>query len=132
MRLLSFTLNGTTTNPPSLRSILLSPSSVTRTMIAKLSSGYLYYLIVLPTLSVLVDPFSIFYVLILQFQLKFCTPLQADSYYGSSGSLRDELIARLPHIDAIYKIDNVTIYMMIEKASRGTSVKFTVKTFCTS
>ena len=56
-------------------------------------------------------------------------PLHANSYFGASGSLLDELIARLPHTGAIYKSDNATVYMAIEKAARGTSVESTVKTF---
>ena len=56
-------------------------------------------------------------------------PLQANSYFGASGSLLDELIARLPHTGAIYKNDNGTVYMAIEKAARGTSVESTVKAF---
>ena len=56
-------------------------------------------------------------------------PLQPQSYFGSSGSLQDELIARLPHTGAIFKNDNATVFMMIEKASRGTSVESTVKAF---
>lgn len=56
-------------------------------------------------------------------------PLQAQAYYGASGSLLDELTARLPHIGPIYKSDNATVYMMIEKAVRGTSVESTVKSF---
>ena len=41
----------------------------------------------------------------------------------------DELIKRLPHTGAIYKNDNITVYMKIEEAVRGTSVESTVKTF---
>ena len=55
--------------------------------------------------------------------------LIANSYFGSSGSLLDELVARLPHTGAIYKNDNATVYMLIEKAVRGTSVESTVKTY---
>jgi hypothetical protein len=54
-------------------------------------------------------------------------PLQDQSYFGSSGSLQEELIARLPHTGAIFKNDNATVYMMIEKSSRGTSVESTIK-----
>ena len=56
-------------------------------------------------------------------------PLGTHSYFGASGSLHDELIARLPHTGAIFKNDNGTVYMLIEKAARGTSVESTVKTF---
>ena len=56
-------------------------------------------------------------------------PLQDQSYFGESGSLQEELIARLPHTGAIYENDNATVYMMIEKSSRGTSVESTIKGF---
>lgn len=56
-------------------------------------------------------------------------PLVAHSYFGSSGSLQQELIARLAHGDALYRADNKTVYMHIEKACRGSSVASTVKSF---
>ena len=56
-------------------------------------------------------------------------PLQPDSYYGASGSLHEELTARLPHSGPIYKNDNCSVFLKIEKASRGTSVESTVKAF---
>ena len=56
-------------------------------------------------------------------------PLDGTAYYGTSGSLQQELIDRLPHGDALYRSDNKTVYMHIEKACRGTSVASTVKTF---
>ena len=56
-------------------------------------------------------------------------PVDVDSYYGISGSLLEELTKRLPHTGPIYKNDNATVYMLIEKAVRGTSVESTVKTF---
>ena len=56
-------------------------------------------------------------------------PLEENSYYGESGSLNDELIARLNHTGPIYKNDNTSVFMKIEKASRGTSVESTVKSF---
>ena len=56
-------------------------------------------------------------------------PLNADSYYGASGNMMDELINRLPHTEPVYKNDDETVYMKIEEAVRGTSVKSTVKTF---
>ena len=49
-------------------------------------------------------------------------PLANQAYYGSSGSLLAELTKRLPHDGAIYKNDNATVYMMIEKAVRVTVV----------
>ena len=56
-------------------------------------------------------------------------PLQEDSYFGSSGGLQSELIARLSHGDALYRSDNKTVYLKLEKACRGTTVESTVKTF---
>ena len=63
-------------------------------------------------------------------------PLQTDpttnvvnSYFGKSGCLSEELIARLPHQGPIYKHDNATVFLKIEKASRSTSVESTVKAF---
>ena len=56
-------------------------------------------------------------------------PLPQHSHFGASGSLLQELIDRLPHGDALYRSDNKTVYMHIEKACRGTSVASTVKTF---
>jgi hypothetical protein len=56
-------------------------------------------------------------------------PLQADSYYGMSGGLQAELISRLPHGDALYRSDNKSVYLKLEKACRGTSVESTVKTY---
>lgn len=54
-------------------------------------------------------------------------PLEANSYYGSSGSLLNELVARLPHTGPIYRNDNATVYMKIEEAVRGTSIESTIK-----
>jgi hypothetical protein len=56
-------------------------------------------------------------------------PLQQDSYYGSSGGLQSELIDRLAHGDALYRSDNKTVYLKLEKACRGTSVESTIKTY---
>ena len=56
-------------------------------------------------------------------------PLQVYSYFGSSGSLHEELIARLTHIGSIYKSDNTSVIMKIKKASRGTSMESAVKAF---
>jgi hypothetical protein len=56
-------------------------------------------------------------------------PLLHHAYYGQSGSLIEELIARLPHSGATYKNDNATVYMMIEKSVRNTSVASTIKGF---
>ena len=56
-------------------------------------------------------------------------PLDQNAYYGASGGLYDELVARLPHIGPIYKNDNAEVYQKIEEATRGTSVESTIKPF---
>ena len=56
-------------------------------------------------------------------------PLDAHSCFGISGSLHDELVARLSHIGPIFKNDNTSVFMKVEKATRGTSVESTVKAF---
>jgi hypothetical protein len=56
-------------------------------------------------------------------------PLDQQSYFGSSGSLHDELVARLSHTGPIFKNDNTSVFMKVEKATRGTSVESTVKAF---
>lgn len=56
-------------------------------------------------------------------------PLLQNSYHGASGSLIEELTARLPHTGPIYRNDNKTVYMKIEEAVRGTSVESTIKSF---
>ena len=56
-------------------------------------------------------------------------PLGANAYFGTSGSLHEELNARLSHDGPFFRHDNTSVYMKIEKAARGTSVESTVKTF---
>ena len=63
-------------------------------------------------------------------------PLKSDattgvinSYFGLSGGLQDELVSRLKHTGPIYKQDNASVFLLIEKASRNTSVESTVKAF---
>ena len=56
-------------------------------------------------------------------------PLDPQSYFGTSGSLIEELIARLPHTGAVFKDDNKTVFMAISKACAGTSVESTIKSF---
>jgi hypothetical protein len=56
-------------------------------------------------------------------------PLLPNSYFGVSESLHEELAARLSHVGPIYKNDNTSVFLKIEKASRGTSVESTVKAF---
>ncbi len=41
------------------------------------------------------------------------------TYYGESGSLVGELIARLPHDGPIFKNDNATVFQKVEEATRG-------------
>ena len=56
-------------------------------------------------------------------------PLDQNAYYGASGGLADELVARLPHIGSIDKNDNAAVYQKIEEAARRTSVESTIKRF---
>ena len=51
------------------------------------------------------------------------------TYYGESGSLVGELIARLPHHGPIFKNDNATVFQKVEEAARGTSCESTIKAF---
>ena len=57
---------------------------------------------------------------------EFNDPLEHESYFGASVSLHEELMARLVHTGAIYKNDNTSVFMKIERESRGTSVESTV------
>jgi len=52
-----------------------------------------------------------------------------DAYYASSGCFHDELVARLFHTDLIYRHAIVSIYILIEKAARNTSIEYNIKTF---
>ena len=56
-------------------------------------------------------------------------PLDHNAHYGSSGSMLEELIKRLPHTGPIFRDDNKTVFMMIAKAVAGTSVESTIKSF---
>jgi hypothetical protein len=56
-------------------------------------------------------------------------PLLDNNYFGKSGGLQAELIARLAHGDALYRSDNKTVYLKLEGACRSTSVESTVKAF---
>ena len=56
-------------------------------------------------------------------------PLDQNAYYGASGGLANELVARLPHIGPIYKNDNSAVYQKIEEAARITSVESTINSF---
>ena len=50
-----------------------------------------------------------------------------DSDFGASGCLHDKLVKRLSHTGPIYKHDNATRSMILEKAARNTSVESTIK-----
>ena len=63
------------------------------------------------------------------FPLERNNPLDQNAYYGASGCLADEVVARLPHIGPIYKNDNAAVYQKIEEAARGASVDSTSKPF---
>ena len=56
-------------------------------------------------------------------------PAIPGAYFGTSGSLMDKLVARLPHTGPIYWNDNVTVYQKIKEASCGTSCESTIKSF---
>ena len=56
-------------------------------------------------------------------------PLGQSNYFGASGSLQDELVARIEHSGPIFKSDNKSVYLLIEEAARGTTVESTVKSF---
>lgn len=56
-------------------------------------------------------------------------PLLPNCHFGTSGSLLEELVRRLPHNGPIYQDDNKTVFMMISTAVTGTSVESTIKSF---
>ena len=56
-------------------------------------------------------------------------PLVTGKAYGSSGSIIDELIARLDHADPLFKSDNASVYSMMEEATRGSVYASTVKPY---
>ena len=56
-------------------------------------------------------------------------PLVNGKAYGSSGSIINELIARLTHADPLYKADTTSVYSMMEEATRGTIYASTVKPY---
>ena len=57
---------------------------------------------------------------------------EVEAYYGASGSIYEELIARLVHIGSIYKNDNISVFLKMRKSLRGASVESTVKNFDSS
>ena len=46
-----------------------------------------------------------------------------------STCLHEELVARLPHTGPIFKYDNTTVFLKIEKSRGGTSIESTIKSF---
>ena len=56
-------------------------------------------------------------------------PLENQAYNRASRSLLEELTARLPYTGAIFRNDNATVYIMIEKLAHGTSVVSMIKSF---
>ena len=56
-------------------------------------------------------------------------PLALGFAYGESGSVLDELIARLTHTDPLYKSDNATVYSLLEEATRGSVYASTIKPY---
>ena len=51
------------------------------------------------------------------------------SYFGVYGCLHEELCAQLPHTGSIYKHNNISVFLLIEKASQNTPSESTVKAF---
>ena len=56
-------------------------------------------------------------------------PLVAGYAYSVSGSIMDELIARLSHAHPLYKTDNASLYSKLEQATRGTIFAATIKPY---
>ena len=56
-------------------------------------------------------------------------PLAPGLSFGVSGSVLDELIARLDHNDPLFKSDNATVYSMLEEATRGSVYASTIKPY---
>ena len=46
-------------------------------------------------------------------------PLALGSYFGLSGSIVEELIARLNQTDPLFRSDNAAVYSLLEEATRG-------------
>ena len=56
-------------------------------------------------------------------------PLLLNNYYGQRGVLLEKLIEGLPHERKIFKNNNTTVYMIIEKAVQGYYVESTIKSY---
>ena len=59
-------------------------------------------------------------------------PLAAGNAHGTSGSIIDDLVARLTHTHPLYKTDNAKVYSALETATRSTTYSSTVKGFSRS
>ena len=55
--------------------------------------------------------------------------LTANSHYGASALMLEELINGLPHAGPIFCDDNKTVFMVISKDGAGTSVELTIKSY---
>ena len=49
--------------------------------------------------------------------------------YGASGSVLDELIARLDYTDHLYKSENAMVYYLLKEATHGRVYATTIKTY---
>ena len=56
-------------------------------------------------------------------------PLGPGDCFGRSGSVLEELIARLNHTDPLYRTDNALVYSLLDEATRGTIYAPTIKPF---
>ena len=56
-------------------------------------------------------------------------PLEIGLAYGSSGSVLKDMISRSSHKHALYKIDNATVYNLIEQDTRNSNYLTTIKSF---
>lgn len=56
-------------------------------------------------------------------------PLLPGESFGASGSVLEELIARLNHTDPLFRTDNATVYSALDEATRGTIYAPTIKPF---
>ena len=56
-------------------------------------------------------------------------PCLLNKAHGSSGSILDDMIQRTSHAHPLFKQDNVTVFTMIEEASRGTHYATTIQPF---
>ena len=58
------------------------------------------------------------------------SPLQAGEPHSEQhGSIKGDLIARMTHNHALFKVDNGTVYSMIESSTRGSDVTSSIAPF---